>query len=110
MHKRNTISELHKYFFLSRQTLRSEQKTLDFVQDRLNVLAANICEAGIEICSHDMSGTLIYMATIWIHRLVKVPTCCIKDILRNSLKNFYTIPVPTLRTYNVYTVNAEGWY
>jgi hypothetical protein len=98
MHKRDTISELHEYLFLSGQTLRSDQETVDFVQDRLNVRAANIYEGGIEICFHDMSSTLIYMANIWINRLVYVPTCCIKDIFRNPLKTFYTRPVPTLWT------------
>jgi len=77
MHKRDTISELHEYLFLSDQTLRRDQETPDFVQDRLNVRAANIYEAGIEICSHDMSSTLIYMVNIWINRLVQLPTCCI---------------------------------
>jgi hypothetical protein len=108
MHKRDTISELHEYLFLSDQTLRSDQETLDFVQDRLIVQAENIYQAGVEICSHDMSSTLIYMVNMWINRIVQVPTCCIKDIFRNPLKTFYTRPVPTLWTYNVYTVNKNG--
>ena len=70
MRKRFTISELHEYLFPSGQRLRSDQATLHFVQDSLDVLTANVCDVGIELGSHVMLSALIYMANTWINRLV----------------------------------------
>jgi hypothetical protein len=56
------------HIILSGQTLSSGQETKVFVQDNFNVLAATFYDEDIERSSHEMSSTLIYVATVWINR------------------------------------------